>query len=630
MADPLTYRPAPGAIPDEPGVYRFRDHTGRVIYVGKAKSLRSRLSSYFQDLSALHQRTQAMVQAASSVDWVVVTSEVEALQLEYTWIKEFDPRFNVRYRDDKSYPYLAVTWSAEYPRALVVRGAKRKGTRYFGPYPQVWAIRDSLDLLLRVFPVRTCSDSVFRTAARSNRPCLLGDIGKCAAPCVGRVSADEHREIAAELMAFLGGRSSGVIRSLREDMFEAAESLDYERAARRRDDLAAIEKVLERSAVVLGDGANVDVFGIAQDELEAAVGVFHVRGGRIRGQRTFFVEKVEDITGGDIVARLLMDLYHGDDAPPPELLVPELPSDGAVLTEWLAGQGRKVSIRVPARGPKAALMETVAANAAGELVRHKASRVGDLTRRGQALAELGEALELETAPLRIECVDISNLQGTDVVASLVVFEDGLPRKSDYRHYVIQDASDDLTAVAEVVRRRFRRLTAESPERPGRFGYPPQLLVIDGARGQARAAAAAMAEVTDVVVPVIGLAKRMEEVWLPDSPEPVILSRTSEALYLLQRVRDEAHRFAITFHRQRRGKRALVSELDGIPGLGPARRDILTRAFPTLPDLRSAHVAEIAALPGFGPTLAARILAAIGQSSPGVNTATGEILDGGAT
>jgi excinuclease ABC subunit C len=650
VADPLTYRPAPGVIPDAPGVYRFRDSHGRVIYVGKAKSLRSRLSSYFQDLAALHPRTQAMVTCAAGVDWVVVASEVEALQLEYTWIKEFDPHFNVRYRDDKSYPYLAVTVSETYPRITVMRGAKRKGVRYFGPYPQAWAIRDTVDLLLRVFPARTCSVSVFRRAERSGRPCLLGDIGKCAAPCVGRVTAEEHREIVEDFCAFIAGRTSGHVKRLEKDMAAAAAELDYERAARRRDDVAALRRVMERTAVVLGDGANADVIGLAEDELEAAVQVFHVRAGSVRGQRGFVVEKVSDISTAELVEQLIIQLY-GDEATtepggatgmeatvPPEVLVPVLPQNAKIVTEWLSERaGRMVNVRVPERGAKVALQATVTENARQDLVRHKISRTGDLTKRGQALAEIADALELPEAPLRIECIDISNLQGTDVVASLVVFEDGLPRRSDYRRFIIKDVEgqDDVRSVAEVVTRRFQHSAVEEVEesgpvitgrRPPRFAYPPQLLVIDGGRPQVAAAAAALNAVGVTGVPLVGLAKRLEEVWRPGEDSPLILSRTSEGLYLLQRIRDEAHRFAITFHRERRAKRAVASELDGIPGLGPKRRAALLKKFGSVPAIRRAAPSAIAALPGFGPALAHRVLVDLGPVATGVNVTTGEMLE----
>ncbi|MGD9955895.1 MAG: excinuclease ABC subunit UvrC [Candidatus Nanopelagicales bacterium] len=650
MADPATYRPAPGEIPDSPGVYRFRDQHGRVVYVGKAKSLRSRLSSYFQDISALHARTQAMVTTAASVDWVTVGTEVEALQLEYSWIKEYDPRFNVRYRDDKSYPYLAVTLDEEYPRITVMRGAKRKGVRYFGPYAHAWAIRETVDTLLRVFPARTCSAGVFKRHGQIGRPCLLGYIGKCSAPCVGRVDAAEHRRIVEDFCAFLSGQTAAYTKRVEREMKAAAAELDYERAARLRDDLRALERALEKNAVVLGDGTDADVIGLVDDELEAAVQVFHVRGGRIRGQRGFVVEKVEDLTSADLIEHLLQQLY-GDqppDAVPREILVPELPSDVESTLAWLAGlRGSNVEVRVPQRGDKKDLLETVSRNAGQSLALHKTRRAGDLTSRSQALEELQEALGLPEAPLRIECIDVSHLQGTDVVASLVVFEDGLARKSEYRRFAIRGAagdgvSDDTRSIAEVVTRRFRRLAEEQAEvgedglpgidpttgRPRKFSYPPNLLVVDGGQPQVEAAQAALSEIGVTDVALVGLAKRLEEVWVPGDPDPVILPRTSEGLYLLQRVRDEAHRFAITYQRQKRGKRMVESILDDVPGLGEARKKALLRQFTSLKRLRAASAEELATVPGIGPTLAAAVVEALAADAPApaVNVTTGEILD----
>ena len=650
MADPATYRPAPGEIPDSPGVYRFRDPHGRVVYVGKAKSLRSRLSSYFQDLSALHPRTQAMVTTASSVDWVTVGTEVEALQLEYSWIKEYDPRFNVRYRDDKSYPYLAVTLDEEFPRITVMRGAKRKGVRYFGPYAHAWGIRETVDLLLRPFPARTCSTGVFKRHGQIGRPCLLGYIGKCSAPCVGRVSAAEHRRIVEDFCAFLSGQTAAYTKRIEREMKAAAAELDYERAARLRDDLRALERALEKNAIVLGDGTDADVVGISEDELEAAVQVFHVRGGRVRGQRGFVVEKVEDVTTADLVEHLVQQLY-GDqpsDSVPRELLVPELPTDLDSTVTWLSElRGSHVDLRVPQRGDKRDLMETVTRNAAQALVLHKTRRGGDLTSRSQALEELQEALGLPEAPLRIECVDVSHLQGTDIVASLVVFEDGLARKSEYRRFAIRGSedgiSDDTRSIAEVVTRRFRRLLEEQVDltgddptpgidpttgRPRKFAYPPQLFVVDGGQPQVEAAQAALSELGVHDVAIVGLAKRLEEVWLPGDPDPVILPRSSEGLYLLQRARDEAHRFAISYQRQKRGKRMVESILDDVPGLGEARKKAVLRQFGSLKRLRAASVEELSSVPGIGPTVAQAVVDALAASAPApaVNTATGEIVE----
>jgi excinuclease ABC subunit C len=659
MADPTSYRPAPGSIPRDPGVYRFRDEHGRVIYVGKASSLRARLSSYFQDIGALHPRTQAMLRTGASVEWTVVANEVEALQLEYSWIKEFEPRFNVKYRDDKSYPYLAVTMGEEIPRAQVMRGAKRKGTRYFGPYAHAWAIRETLDLLLRVFPVRTCSAGVYRRAAASGRPCLLGYIDKCSAPCIGRVSPEQHRDIAADLCDFLAGGARTHVARLEREMTEAAAALDFERAAGLRDDIAAMSKALERSAVVLPDGTDADVIGIADDELEAAFHVFMVRDGRVRGQRGWVAEK-EGESLGEVVGHLVTEMYGAEeaDAIPREVLVPVLPGDVEQIEAWLRQRrGSRVRLRVPARGDKRALLQTVTRNAAQSLARHKVARAGDLTARTRALHELQEALCLDEAPLRIECFDISHVQGTNAVASMVVFEDGLPRKSAYRHFVIRggspDASgsptadarsDDTASMHEVLTRRFRRYLEESTAalmdtgrdddgRPVRFAYPPHLVVVDGGPLQVSAAVRALEEVGVDDVAVVGLAKRLEEVWLPGEEFPVILPRASEGLYLLQRVRDEAHRFAITFHRKRRSASMTRSALDDIPGLGPTRQKRLLGHFGSLKRIRTASVEEITAVPGIGPALAAQIatsLAATDHPGPAVDALTGEIREDGAT
>ena len=655
MADPSTYRPRPGEIPTDPGVYRFRDKDGRVIYVGKAKNLRQRLSSYFQDVAALHHRTATMVRTGASVEWTVVTTEVEALQLEYSWIKEFDPRFNVKYRDDKSYPYLAVTLGEEYPRAQVMRGAKRKGTRYFGPYAHAWAIRETLDLALRVFPVRTCSSGVFKRASQVGRPCLLGYIDKCSAPCVGRVDAARHREIAEDFCDFMAGETGRFMNRLTGEMKAAAAELDFERAARLRDDIGALERVLEKSAVVLPDATDADVFALAEDELEVAVQLFHVRGGRVRGQRGWVAERDAETTP-DVVEHLLQQVYGSEagDAVPREVLVPVLPDDADALSLWLSAlRGSRVDLRVPRRGDKRTLMETVARNAKQSLARHKVTRAGDLTTRSQALQQLQDTLELDEAPLRIECFDISHVQGTQVVGSMVVFEDGLPRKSEYRRFIVRGdetgATDDTAAMHEVLTRRFRRgqreeaevaqrdavalgADGDSPEveaRPARFAYRPNLVVVDGGLPQVNAAARALADCGVVDVAVVGLAKRLEEVWVPGVEYPVVLPRTSEGLYLLQRLRDEAHRFAITFHRQRRSKAMTTSQLDGIPGLGEKRRKALLKQFGSVKRIRAASVDQLSDVPGIGPALAAVVAAQLGSGAdtmPAVNLATGEVVD----
>ena len=675
MADPSAYRPAPGEVPVSPGVYRFLDGEGRVIYVGKAKNLRARLSNYFQDPAALHPRTRKMVTTACAVEWTVVGTEAESLALEYSWIKEFDPRFNVMYKDDKSYPYLAVTMRETYPRAQVVRGARRPGTRYFGPFVQARSIRETLDQLLRVFPVRSCSSGVFARARASGRPCLLGYIDKCSAPCVGRISEADHRALAEDLCSFLAGRTGPYLRELDERMRLAAADLDFERAARLRDDAAALRGVLERNAVVLPDATDADVFALVRDELTAAVQVFHVRGGRVRGQRGWVIDLVEDADDAELVERLLQQVYGDlvdpadtgapersgptaleaatsvDDvahtpttAVPREVLVPALPADAPAVRAWLAGlRGGRVELRVPVRGDKAALMGTVRSNAQEALRLHKTRRAGDLTQRAAALEELAEALDLPEAPLRIECYDISHTHGAHQVGSMVVFEDGAPRKSDYRRFIVrgrdgEGAADDTAAMGEVLTRRFKRLLAEQgagPEegaepagtdggtagtaspaasgpidpgtgRPRRFSYAPGLVVVDGGAPQVGAARTALDEL-GVDVPLIGLAKRLEEVWVPGEEFPVVLARTSPALHLLQHLRDESHRFAITHHRARRSAAMTRSALDDVPGLGPARQAALLKEFGSVKRLRAATAERIASVRGIGPTLAATIL-----------------------
>ncbi len=672
---PASYRPEPGSIPTQPGVYRFRDGQGRVIYVGKAKNLRARLSSYFQDVAHLHQRTASMVTTAAGVEWTVVNTEVEALQLEYSWIKEYDPRFNVKYRDDKSYPWLAVTTGEEFPRVMVGRGAKRRGTRYFGPYSHAWAIRETVDVLLRVFPMRSCSNGVFKRSAQIGRPCLLGYIGKCAAPCVGTVSAEEHRKIVDDFCDFMGGRTRPFLRRIEQQMYAASEAEDYERAARLRDDLGAMNRALEKQAVVLGDGADADVIALAEDPLEVAVQIFYVRGGRIRGQRGWVADRVTDGGTAELVEDFLLQLYagtprdEGGDVVPREILVPALPPDVATFEQLLGDlRGAKVRVRIPQRGDKKTLQETVARNAGQALVLHKTRRASDLTTRNRALEEIQAALDLDDVPLRLECYDVSNLQGTEVVASMVVFEDGLPRKGEYRRFVIRgvDGQDDVASVHEVITRRFRRLLDEQasserverpdgdgasgpmlvdPEtgRPRKFAYAPGLVVVDGGPPQVAAAQRALDELGIDDVPVVGLAKRLEEVWVPGEADPVILARSSEGLYLLQRIRDEAHRFAITHHRNRRSRSMVESALDDVPGLGEVRRRTLLKHFGSLKKLRAAGVEEIAQVPGIGPRTAAAIKESVSAAPGGgpaaaagggdrqddpvgltVNTATGEI------
>jgi excinuclease ABC subunit C len=662
VADPATYRPKAGEIPTQPGVYKFRDARGRVIYVGKAKNLRARLSSYFQDVGNLHARTATMVTSASAVEWTVVNTEVEALQLEYSWIKEFDPRFNVKYRDDKSYPWLAVTVSDEFPRVMVGRGAKRKGTRYFGPYSHAWAIRETVDILLRVFPMRSCSNGVFKRSGQIGRPCLLGYIDKCSAPCVGNISAEDHRAIVDDFCDFMGGQTRPFIKRIQREMYAASDRQDYEKAARLRDDLGAMERALEKQAVVLGDGSDVDVIALAEDPLEVAVQIFYVRGGRIRGQRGWVADRVDEGGTPELVEDFLLQLYAGDsDSIPREILVPELPPDVDTFEQLLGDlRGSKVQIRVPQRGDKKTLQETVARNALEALALHKTKRASDLTTRNRALEEIQQALELDDVPLRIECYDISNLQGTEVVASMVVFEDGLARKGEYRRFVIRgvDGQNDVASMHEVITRRFRRLLDEQaksefrprdpddaesgpmlvdPEtgRPRKFAYAPGLVVVDGGPPQVAAAQRALDELGIDDIPVVGLAKRLEEVWVPGQEDPVILRRSSEGLYLLQRIRDEAHRFAITHHRSRRSKSMVESLLDDVPGLGEVRRKTLLKHFGSLKKLREAEVDDIAQVPGIGRATATAIKDAVAATAgsrqtvsvtQSVNTATGEIVE----
>lgn len=640
-------RPDPGTVPDEPGVYRFLGRSSEVLYVGKAKNLRNRLNSYFS--GGLHPRTEAMVAAAAAVDWTVVATEVEALQLEYSWIKEYEPRFNVKYTDDKSYPFLAVTVGEDYPRITVMRGAKRKGVRYFGPYSHAWAIRETVDQLLRVFPARTCSKGVFRRAEMSGRPCLLGYIGKCSAPCVGRVSMQEHREIVDGFCSFVAGDTQPHLRRVERAMRQAASDEDFETAARLRDDLFALQRALERNTVVLPDRTNADVLALAADELQGAVQVFHVRSGRITGQRGFMVERTLDLTDPELMEQALLRFYGDADpsAIPREVLVSEdLTRDD--LSGWLTDRAqRRVTLRRPERGDKRVLIETVARNAQQSLALHKRRRVGDLTARARALEDLQQALGMDSAPLRIEGYDISTMQGQDTVGSMVAFEDGLPRTSDYRRFTVSaaNAHSDTDAMTEVVSRRFKRYLAErsessevemagatdsgSPVKRKSFSYPPQLLVVDGARAQAQAAARALAELEIDDITVCGLAKRLEEIWLPDDDEPIILSRSSEALHLLQHLRDEAHRFAIAGHRKRRSARSTVSALDGIVGLGPAKRKALMKAFGSVRAVTAADEAQLAEVPGIGPTLAAAISDHLRSQRergvPAVNLSTGEVV-----
>ena len=635
MADTVSYRPKAGEIPTSPGVYRFRDASGRILYVGKAKSLRSRLSNYFQPLHNLHERTRRMVTTAASVEWTVVGNEFEALQLEFTWIQEFKPPFNVQYRDDKSYPYLAITLQEDVPRVLVTRNKTLKGARYFGPYQKVWSIRETVDTLLKAFPMRSCSDTTYKRAQQTGRPCLLGDIGKCAAPCVGRVTPEEHKSIALDFASFMAGNDSHFVVNLERRMKAASADLDYEAAARYRDQLGAMQAALSKNAFVLNDDVDADFFGIAHDELAAAVQQFIVRGGRIRGVKSWVVDKELDVELPELVETVLQNAYTGEDAPPREVVVPKLPDDTDELEQWLtelrvnAGLGSaRVSLKSAQRGEKAALALTVGTNAKNALVLYKTRRSGDFTARSQALADIQEALDMADAPLRMECYDVSHLSGTNIVASMVVFEDGLARKDQYRRFSIPDSTDDTESIYQTLTRRLAHLdqegtraeadseSAEDPEaeedgRPRkRFAYRPNLLIVDGGQPQVAAAKRAL---EDAGVPLsgpggitlVGIAKRLEELWQPDSDYPVILPRNSDALFMIQRIRDEAHRFAITYQRQRRSN-DIASSLSDIPGLGPTRVKELLKHFGSVTRLRAADTEAISEVRGVGPALAKQI------------------------
>ena len=626
-AQTVSWRPTAGEIPTQPGVYRFRDPSGRVLYVGKAKNLRARLSNYFQPLRSLHERTRRMVMTAGSVEWTVVGTEFEALQLEFTWINEFDPPFNVQFKDDKSYPYLAITLGEPVPRVLVTRNRKLSGARYFGPYTKVWAIRETLDVMLKAFPMRSCSDATYKRAEQTGRPCLLGDIGKCAAPCVGRISKEDHKSIAVDFASFMGGNDSKQIAELRRRMKRASDAMDYESAARIRDQLAAMEAALSKNGMVLPEETDVDMFGIADDELAAAVQQFTVRGGRIRGVRSWVVDKELDISVGELVETVLHNAYDDDSVPARQVIVPVLPDDARELEQWLgsvrADHGEKatrVGLRVAQRGDLAALAATAASNAQNALVLYKTRRSGDFTARSQALADLQDALGMEEAPLRMECYDVSHLSGTNIVASMVVFEDGLPRKDQYRRFSIPESSDDTESIYQTLSRRLAHLDeepaageapigdtqpAEAQPRRQRFAYRPNLLIVDGGQPQVAAAQRAFDDAGVTGIQLAGIAKRLEEIWLPGSDYPVILPRNSDALFLIQRIRDEAHRFAISYQRQRR-KRDVSSVLGEIPGLGPARIKQLLRHFGSVTRLRAAAVEEITEVTGIGPTLAETI------------------------
>jgi len=617
MANDVSFRPKTSEIPTDPGVYRFLDETGRVLYVGKAKNLRARLSSYFAPLSTLQEKTRRMVQSAVDVNWTIVKTEFEALQLEFTWIKEFNPPFNVRFKDDKSYPYLAITMTDAVPRVFITRNREIKGAKYFGPYTQAWALRETLDTLLKVYPIRSCSTGVYNRAKSSNRPCLLADIGKCSAPCVFRISNEDHKSMAKEFADFIQSGDEKYLDSLNKRMQDASDSEQYELAGRLRDDIAALEAVLEKSTVVFTDQTDADLFGIADDELAAAVSLFRVRGGRIRGVMGWVVDKELERDQTELVEYLLQNVYGKDNTfasdVPKEVLVPVMPADGEALTQWLTQiRGQKVDLRIPQRGDKRALAETAHTNAKHALGLYKLRRTADFTARSEALAELQKYLQLETAPLRIECYDVSHLGGTGIVSSMVVFEDGLAKKDQYRKFNIETSTDDTDSLYQILRRRLKYLVEGDGESNNKFSYRPGLLIVDGGAPQVNAAARALADSGVQNLAIIGLAKRLEEIWLPNNPFPVILPRGTEALFLLQRVRDEAHRFAITAQRKQRAS-GIATELAAIEGLGDKRVAALLRRFGSAKRLRMASLDEIGEVSGIGPTLAASILAKLGSN-----------------
>lgn len=624
-ADAIAWRPKAGEIPTQPGVYRFSDASGRILYVGKAKNLRQRLSNYFQPLRSLHERTRHMVLTASKVEWTTVGSDFEALQLEYTWIKEFTPPFNVKFRDDKSYPFMAITLADEAPRVMVTRNHRIAGARYFGPYPKIWAVRETIELMVKAFPMRTCSDSSYAKAMASGRSCFPGQIGRCGGPCSQKVTIEQHRAVVEQFVAFMASHDRSVITRLQREMKQAAEAFEYEQAAKLRDRISALENVLEKSAVVLSDGVDADVFGIADDELAAAVQQFVVRGGRVRGVRSWVVDKELDVTMGELVESVLESAYDRE-PPPREIIVPGLPDDAVALETWLAGmrpRGGNVALRTAQRGEKAKVLETATLNARQSLMLYKTRRSSDYVSRTQALTDIQEALGLDEAPLRMECYDVSHLGGTNIVASMVVFEDGLPKKSDYRKFGIAEYADDTEAIYQVISRRMARYHEEQDEpdveldadgipipRKKRFAYKPGLMVIDGGQPQVEAAQRALRDAGVTDIPICGLAKRLEEIWQPGSDFPVILPRNSEALFLLQRIRDEAHRFAITFQRQKR-RSDISSVLAEVPGLGPTRVRVLLKHFGSVARLKTATPEQIGEVKGIGPALADAIIARLG-------------------
>ena len=636
MSDPQSYRPS--NLPTDPGVYRFFDKDEKVIYVGKAKNLKNRINSYFG--SNLQIKTRKMVKTAVRVDWTIVNSELEALQLEFTWIKQFNPDFNVQFKDDKSYPYLAIDLAAEFPRLFISRSKKQKGVKYFGPYSHAWALRSTFETLTKIYPVRTCSESNFKTAARNKRQCLLGDIGKCAAPCVEWISKDDHKDLAQNLANFIEKSPTEILDRIEEEMQDAAKKEEFERAGRLRDQLSAINKAFESTDRFLNENINADVLAIHEDITLAALSQFTIKAGRITGSRSWIIDRANLLEDEEIITAMIGKIYS-ESIPPQELIIDQLPEDISSIEEWLSEKaGKSVSLTRPVKGEKLEIIQLVKRNANQALIQYLSKRANDSAVSGGALTEIAEQLELAELPLRIECFDISNIQGTSMVASMVVFEDGQPKKSEYRRFSIDDQSgfDDTRAMNHVITRRFKRYLEEKSidiaegntqgvSRP-KFAYPPQLVVVDGGKPQVNAAAKALRDLGIEDIALCGLAKRLEEVWLPNSSEPIIFPRHSEALYLLQRVRDEAHRFAINFHRSKRSKLMLDSFLDEIGGLGEGRRKALLDKFGTVTALKSASIEEISDVPGIGPKMAKTIFESINQKEPTrkIDMQTGEILD----
>ena len=636
MSDPQSYRPS--NLPTDPGVYRFFDKDEKVIYVGKAKNLKNRINSYFG--SNLQIKTRKMVKTAVRVDWTIVNSELEALQLEFTWIKQFNPDFNVQFKDDKSYPYLAIDLAAEFPRLFISRSKKQKGVKYFGPYSHAWALRSTFETLTKIYPVRTCSDSNFKTAVRNKRQCLLGDIGKCAAPCVEWISKDDHKDLAQNLANFIEKSPTEILDRIEEEMQDAAKKEEFERAGRLRDQLSAINKAFESTDRFLNENINADVLAIHEDITHAALSQFTIKAGRITGSRSWIIDRANLLEDEEIITAMIGKIYS-ESIPPQELIIDQLPEDISSIEEWLSEKaGKSVSLTRPVKGEKLEIIQLVKRNANQALIQYLSKRANDSAVSGGALTEIAEQLELAELPLRIECFDISNIQGTSMVASMVVFEDGQPKKSEYRRFSIDDQSgfDDTRAMNHVITRRFKRYLEEKSidiaenntqgvSRP-KFAYPPQLVVVDGGKPQVNAAAKALRDLGIEDIALCGLAKRLEEVWLPNSSEPIIFPRHSEALYLLQRVRDEAHRFAINFHRSKRSKLMLDSFLDEIGGLGEGRRKALLDKFGTVTALKSASIEEISDVPGIGPKMAKTIFESINQKEPtrNIDMQTGEILD----